>query len=76
MNQEHVSFLAGIAITLMLVTLFSLISKSDRVWIKQIEQAQAVCENNGGLLMINGAASGRHQFVCLNGAMFFYSEKD
>ena len=45
---------------------------SDDIHLRHIEQALVVCENNGGLHMIDGEIFLMHKFRCRNGAVFTY----
>ena len=71
-TEAGIAMAAGVVITLLFVILISTTSKSDIFTIAQIEQAQEVCANNGGLRYIQGRAGGDHTFHCANSARFTY----
>lgn len=79
MNDENKGVLIGIGMSLFILAFIQMIGliegDSDDIYTQQITQALAVCENNGGLYMIDGEMYNSHKFICHNGAVFTFDPK-
>ena len=79
MNEENKGILLGIGFSLFILAFGQIVGvvegDSDEIYTQQITQALAVCENNGGLRMIDGEMFNTHKFICHNGAVFTYDAK-
>ena len=78
-RDENKGALLGLCAALIVVGFIQLLGlmegDSDDIHLRQIEQALEVCENNGGLHMIDGEMFNTHKFRCRNGAVFTYDPK-
>lgn len=75
-------FLKGMIATLLIfgfIEMLALPEGSTRAYalaIEHITQAFKVCEDNDGLLKIEGESIGMHEFICNNGAIFITSAQE
>jgi len=79
MDKETRGVIVGSGFILAFIVLIQFLAMlegdSDDIYLSQIEQAFEVCENNGGLYMIDGELFKSHKFLCRNGATFVYDDE-
>jgi len=75
-NEENHIFL-GMFIAIMFIGMANLPAlvqdnSNDDIYMRHIEQGMEVCEQNGGLVKIEGQTFSQHLLICENGAIFKY----